>query len=386
MKRHSSGPDAGRSSRSSAEAADRRVLEENAALRRQVRQMVGEAQRNESALRRFQSLELDLLGSESLASLLTLLMLDAPRRCEWDGVSLFLLDPQYEIRRLLGQTGWESAVSSELVFVDTPERLDALHGRRCSPRLGLYLPSRHDDLFRMMEGPVASVALLPIRRHGRLFGSYNLGSYSPDRFPRNAASDFLHHLGAVIAACLEIGVTRDRLQHLGLADALTGINNRRFFNQRLPEEIARASRGGAPLSCLFIDVDHFKHFNDRYGHQAGDHVLREVAELVRSLLRRSDILARYGGEEFAALLPETNLHSAAVISERVRDKIASARFAVSGDVAASVTVSIGVATLDPDASDPEPATLGIRLVEAADRGVYRAKRDGRNRVFIQPLG
>jgi diguanylate cyclase (GGDEF)-like protein len=233
---------------------------------------------------------------------------------------------------------------------------------------------------------VASVALLPIRRHGRLFGSYNLGSSSPARFPRNAASDFLHHLAAVIAACLEIGVTRDRLRHLGLADALTGVNNRRFFDQRLPEEIARACRGGFPLSCLFIDVDYFKNFNDRYGHQAGDHALRGVAELVRSLLRRSDILARYGGEEFAALLPETGQDAAAVISERVRSRIESARFAVAGGLNAAVTVSIGVATLDRDMSDPESAGLGVRLVQAADRGVYRAKTGGRNRVVIQPLG
>ena len=365
----------------SVNCAHQDTLTENQTLRRQLRQMVSEAQRNESALKRFQSLEIDLLGCESLPALLTLLMRDARTRCDWDRVSLFLHDPEHEIRRLLDQVSWETAGFPDLVLADGPQRLDALHGRSRAPRLGPFQPGRHGDLFQMTGAPVASVALLPIVRHGRLFGSYNLGSSSRDRFSRNAGSDFLHHLSAVIAVCLEMTVVRDRLQHLGLADALTGVNNRRFFNQRLPEEIARAQRAGTPLSCLFIDVDHFKRFNDSHGHQAGDQALRAVAQLVRSLLRRSDVLARYGGEEFAAILPEACEEEAAEIAERVRGGVEAARLVVGDGPAVSVTVSIGMATLHPDVPVSEPTGLGNRLVEAADRGVYRAKSEGRNRVI-----
>jgi diguanylate cyclase (GGDEF)-like protein len=369
----------------STQAACHAVLEENDALRRQVQRMVGEAQRNERSLRRFQSLELDLLGSESLASMLMLLTLDAPRRCEWDRVSLFLHDAEYEVRRLLHQDHWEPVDSTDLVFLDTPERLEILHQRGRGPRLGPYQSSLHGDLFGASGAPVTSIALLPVIRHGRLFGSYNLGSYRADRFPHDAGRDFLHHLAAVIAVCLEIAITRDRLQHLGLADALTGANNRRYFEQRLPEEVARAQRSGSPLSCLFIDIDHFKRLNDTYGHRVGDQALRGVGKLMRASLRRGDVLARYGGEEFSVLLPQTSEDAAALVSERLRNEVASARFAGGGGRSVSITVSIGVATLNPPVVHSEPNSLGALLVEAADRGLYRAKAGGRNRVILQPM-
>lgn len=358
---------------------------ENQALRRQLRHLISEAAHNERSLRRFQSLEIDLLGCGSLPSLLALLLHEARERCDWDRVSLFLHDPEYEIRRLLEQGGYDPAAFPDLVFVESPERLQALHDHRRLPRLGPFLPGRHADLFHLSGEPAASVALLPLERGGRLFGSLNLGSRSRDRFPRDAGSDFLRHLAAIVSVCLETAVSRERLQHLGLTDALTDVNNRRFFDQRLPEEIARAQRAGGALSCLFIDVDHFKCFNDAHGHQAGDEALRAVAGLVRALLRRSDVLARYGGEEFAVILPQAGREEALEIAERVREHIAAAPVAIGDGGEASVTVSIGVATLAP-AMPGDPAALGARLVEAADRGVYAAKAAGRNRVVLQGEG
>jgi diguanylate cyclase (GGDEF)-like protein len=356
---------------------------ENQALRRQLRHLLGEAAHNERSLRRFQSLEIELLGCVSLPALLALLLNEAPVRCDWDRVSLFLHDPDYEIRRLLEQGGCDPADFPDLVFVDGPERLHALHAHRRLPRLGPILPGRHADLFHLGGEPAASVALLPLERGGRLFGSLNLGSLNRDRFPRSAGSDFLHHLAAIVSVCLEMAVSRERLQHLGLTDALTGVNNRRFFDQRLPEEIARAQRTGGALSCLFIDVDHFKRFNDSHGHQAGDEALRAVAGLVRTLLRRSDVLARYGGEEFAAILPQAGRDEALEIAERVRERIAAEPVAIGDGGEVCVTVSIGVATLIAADLPGDPAALGARLVETADRGVYAAKAAGRNRVVSQ---
>ncbi len=317
--------------------------------------------------------------------MLMLLTHDAPRRCDWDRVSLLLHDPEYEIRRLLDQDQQEPADSTGTVFLDTPKRLKDLHRRGTGPRLEPYKMGRHGDLFGAGEPPVASVALLPVLRHGRLFGSYNLGSYRADRFPPDAGHDFLHHLAALIAACLEIAITRDQLRHLGLADGLTGVNNRRYFEQRLPEEIARAQRSGSPLSCLLIDIDHFKRLNDSFGHGVGDQALRRVAKLIRASLRRSEVLARYGGEEFSVLLPQTNADAAVLIAERLRHEVASTRFTFEGGHSISITVSIGVATHDPALDYPRANSLGVMLVQAADRGLYRAKGDGRNRVVLHPL-
>jgi diguanylate cyclase (GGDEF)-like protein len=300
-------------------------------------------------------------------------------------VSLFLHDPELEIRRLLEQLGAEPAALGDLVFVDRPARLESLFGRRRAPRLGPFLPGAHADLFPVTDQSLASVALLPLDREGRLFGSYNLGSLRRERFPREAGSDFLRHLAAIVGVCLEMAVTRERLNHLGLTDALTGVNNRRFFDQRLPEEIARAQRAGSAVSCLFIDVDHFKRLNDSYGHQAGDRALRAVAELVRESLRRSDVLTRYGGEEFAAILPQAGLQDATEIAERVRERVAEAHLRIGEAELVSVSVSIGVATLDAWPPGAEPDDVGAQLVEAADRGVYRAKAAGRNQVVAELL-
>jgi two-component system, cell cycle response regulator len=120
------------------------------------------------------------------------------------------------------------------------------------------------------------------------------------------ATNFIEWLAAVASVCLENVANNERLKHIGLTDALTGVHNRRYFDQRLREEVDRALRKGQPLSCLLVDVDHFKHVNDKHGHLIGDAVLREVAEQIKDQLRLSDAMARYGGEEFAVLLVQTD--------------------------------------------------------------------------------
>lgn len=165
-----------------------------------------------------------------------------------------------------------------------------------------------------------------------------------------------------------------RLSSAASKDALTGVANRRHFDERLAGEGASARRHSRPLSMLFVDVDHFKKVNDTYGHATGDQVLRSVAEALAAGLRREDTLFRYGGEEFAVLARETHLPGAVVLGERLRRQVEAARIQVPGVAAPlQVTVSVGVAELGPDMSDQA-------LLEAADRCVYTAKRSGRNRV------
>jgi len=168
------------------------------------------------------------------------------------------------------------------------------------------------------------------------------------------------------------------LIRLSARDALTGVANRRSFEQRLEEEWRRASRDSAPLSLLMIDLDHFKAYNDRYGHQAGDECLQVITQDMKVRLRRpGDFLARYGGEEFVVLLPDTYVRGAAVVAEDLRRRTMA--LALEHDAspdAQVVTLSIGVAEALPSSEGAGPAAL----VAAADRALYDAKRGGRNRV------
>lgn len=158
-------------------------------------------------------------------------------------------------------------------------------------------------------------------------------------------------------------------------DALTGVFNRRYLERRLTEEVASARRYGLPFSILLLDVDHFKEINDEHGHQAGDHVLITLGEVVADELRESDILARYGGEEFLVIAPQTALLGAADIAERVRKRIESHDFKLPGKPGGiRVTASIGVASLGEGVDNRE------KLIHAADENLYRAKQAGRNRV------
>ncbi|KAA0687240.1 diguanylate cyclase [Azospirillum brasilense] len=169
----------------------------------------------------------------------------------------------------------------------------------------------------------------------------------------------------------------DLLRTLSFADGLTGIANRRRFDEVLLREWRRCGRVQLPLSLIMLDVDQFKPYNDHYGHQAGDECLRAVAQfLAEQVMRPGDLIARYGGEEFVCLLPETDEDGAVQVAERLRQTVADRRLphAVS-HVADHVTISLGVAT-----ARPMPDDTPDRLTQLADGLLYEAKRAGRNRV------
>jgi diguanylate cyclase (GGDEF)-like protein len=184
----------------------------------------------------------------------------------------------------------------------------------------------------------------------------------------------------VIAAQVSLALGRIKfiatLQTLSVTDALTGIANRRHWDWRLAEEIARAQRYRYPVAVLMVDIDHFKRVNDTHGHQVGDEVLRQVAERLRSTLRRTDFLARYGGEEFGIIAPQTALEAAKVLAERLRRAIAREPIQVNNELSIPLTISVGVAVF------PDHAQNESDLVAAADAALYRAKQDGRNCVRV----
>lgn len=352
---------------------------DNQLLRQQLEEFMIQARQNERKLRRFQTLELRLIGINSLCELMETLLYPDYSTFKWDMVTLILLDPEYEIQRILKSQNHKLLEHPTLMFATERNALENLYPSSLFPLLGPYKPRRHAVLFPGRRRP-ASVALLPLVRHGRLIGSLNLGSFSTNRFVRGVRTDFFEHLGAVVAICLENAVNHERLKHQGLTDTLTAVNNRRFFDQRLAEEMAAAKRDCHTLTCLLLDVDHFKQVNDRYGHQVGDRVLMEVATLIRAQLRGNDVLARYGGEEFAALLAQTGPAAANEVAERIRGSIAARRFELADGEPFRVTISIGIATFDP-AADPRFQSMeGSYLIGQADKALYQAKAEGRNKV------
>jgi two-component system cell cycle response regulator len=183
----------------------------------------------------------------------------------------------------------------------------------------------------------------------------------------------------------ELHVTRKKLEEQSITDALTGLRNRRFFDERLHEEFGRAQRYSDPVSLIMLDLDHFKRVNDRFGHQTGDLVLRESAGLLRGSLRDPDIPARYGGEEFAVILPKTHVQGALAVAERVWRAIGNKVFRHSvGDgpgsappVELRVTVSIGIAFFPS-----KDITTADLLVKFADEALYQAKNSGRNSICL----
>jgi diguanylate cyclase (GGDEF)-like protein len=169
------------------------------------------------------------------------------------------------------------------------------------------------------------------------------------------------------------------LQALAVLDELTGVANRRFFNAILTQEWGRAMRDVLPLSLVLIDIDHFKYYNDHYGHPGGDECLRRVAGALKPMAKRpGDCVARYGGEEFAVILPHTATQGALAVAEQARARVQELALPhAASPVSGQVTLSLGVVT-----AVPERRTTPAMLVAAADQALYEAKRSGRNQVRV----
>lgn len=173
----------------------------------------------------------------------------------------------------------------------------------------------------------------------------------------------------------ELEQAKERLRQLAITDGLTGLYNHRYLKEHLEQELYRASRHLSEVSAVMIDIDHFKKYNDTYGHPAGDALLSAVARLLKENIRKIDIAARYGGEEFCLVLAETNKAAAVVVAEKMRKLVELSQFQPQeARVNGRVTISLGVATF------PDDATSMNDLIAIADRRLYHAKQGGRNQV------
>lgn len=183
----------------------------------------------------------------------------------------------------------------------------------------------------------------------------------------------------ILAQQFLIGIRRAilyrKVQGLTITDSLTQVFNRRYFLERVSEEVDRSKKFKYSFSFLMIDIDHFKEFNDNYGHLVGDAILREISKTIKENIRQIDFMGRYGGEELSVILTETDKAQAAVACERIRKAIESRRFTVY-DEDLKATISIGISTFPDDATDT------AALIERADKALYQAKQTGRNRVCV----
>lgn len=372
-------------------------------LRKQLKALVTQAQNNELKLQKLQQQELLFISSESLPQLIDVVLQQYRKEYELDYVSILLIDPDYEIRHIVEFMSPGLLKLPTLIFANnhialenviiaqtqgdnptpSPDVQKTLFPNfKNEPYLGKCSPECRKILFPSIHQEAASVAIVPLIRNNKLIGSLNLASYDCSRFIAGSGTDLVKRLSGILAVCIENAINNEKLKLLGLTDALTGIHNRRYFMQRLEEEVVRGLRQHIPVSCLFIDIDHFKAFNDLYGHAVGDEVLRYVADLIKQQMRMSDVLARYGGEEFAVLLSNTDTHLAQEIAERIRSTISDAILSVksiSDDL--NVTVSIGCTTMfNTDISNI--TLLGETLLNAADHALYASKGAGRNCINV----
>jgi diguanylate cyclase (GGDEF)-like protein len=363
-------------------ATARDLAAENEVLRARMAELVASAARNNEIMCRHQAFDLDIVGAGSFPELVGTIFRTLPRISDLDIVTLSLVDPDADIHTVMFKLGVDFDQLPGLVFVDHADSLDfgAPAEGVPHPSMGAYAPAAHRGAFPHPPAGLASVALVPLLRNKRLIGSLNLGSRDPGRFTPQLGTDFIEHMASIIAICLENVISNEMLKYIGLTDALTGVYNRRYIDRRLVEEIARARRQQYRISCMYIDIDHFKQVNDSVGHQAGDEVLREVAARIKAELRMSDALGRFGGEEFVVLLIDAGLDSASLVANRIRASVAERPVDLPNGDAVSVSVSIGVATLDDFERDHAIEGVAQQLVAQADSALYQAKESGRNRV------
>lgn len=341
-------------------------------------------QDNEKIWAGFRFIEISLIGTRDLSELLSVLRDSVYEAFDGiDAVSVTCFDENFQMAHVLERTG--AADLPDCIFHRIePKALEELFSNFTHPMLGHSNEAIQAHLFPRFEGKLGSVACAPLVLHNRLIGCFNQGSVDENHFSGEAATDLLQHLAAVLAICIDNTLVHEKLKEDGLTDPLTRLSNRRFFERRMHEEVERWQRHGKPLASLLVDLDHFKQVNDHYGHQAGDIVLQAVAHELGAELRASDVIARFGGEEFVMLLPDTDMDEANEIAARLRCRIEALVWEDTVPGLESVTASFGIACLEADFKlDVQEASTW--LLEMADKALYQAKADGRNRVVCYTL-
>jgi len=268
-------------------------------------------------------------------------------------------------------TSWGSGRAPDTTL--TPDECWAL--RLGSPH---FVPRTRAIRCRHVHENTESYVCMPVQGQGQVLGLLHIAVEVSPRSMRPArdAEQRLRAMTDRVGPALANLKLRDALRELALRDGLTGLYNRRYLEDALNRELHRAQRNSKPVSVVMIDIDGFKHFNNKYGHDAGDFVLSALARAITKSIRPSDIACRYGGEELAVVLPEANLEWARKCAEQMRFAIRDTNLSHLGQSLPAPTASFGVAVY------PANGTKPADLLKAADQALYRAKLEGRDRVCV----
>lgn len=348
------------------EKLHQKLQRENQALKEQLEEIFGIAKENQQIQDHFEALERKILKSRSVEEMAHVIVKEIKKRFQVDHVTVCLAMDSKDVLR---KTQGDSKASKGSLHIVEPEVLKrALPKRIRGPMLKGRVAKGPNPFFSEKEMlAIRSKAIVPLFLSKELIGTLNLGSRDAGRYAKDKGTDFLRRLGCKMSLAMDSILSHQRLLELSVTDQLTGISNRRHFDESLSREVERSQRYGACLACMVTDLDGFKDINDRYGHQTGDEALRHVARILRENSRRQDVVARYGGDEFAVLLPHTSLNAAVQTAEKYTVQLEQNPFNHQGEML-PLRLSIGIAAI------PETKVeLPEDLVKEADRRLFVSK-------------
>lgn len=363
------------------------IYKENRLLRRKLDNLLRQARTNEQKQGLFDSFGFEVIGASTPAQLRDLLLFQMQARFQLQDVVLCIVDYDKDTERLFYGYDEEARLIFEnnLIILDVEEDQEKVQSLSFYPLLG---PKVLKNYHWLVEGlgdneHFQSAALLPLIRSERVIGAILLISGDYNRYQSSHATDFLQKLSAMAAVAIENCLNQQRLKEIGYQDVLTQAYNRRYFDLRFRDEIERSLRKQESLACMFLDVDFFKNVNDTHGHHIGDLVLMRMVSIIKEQVRACDIVARYGGEEFVVALPATSVEVAKEVAERLRVTVNSEVHNFY-EKQLSITISIGIAILaQPVGVDHTDSDAIARdMLERADKALYCAKQNGRNRVVV----
>jgi len=270
-----------------------------------------------------------------------------------------------------GELPGESPVHSHLKVVHNARLCRALRsGRKFIVR---DVESDYRCQYEEISQERGSYACFPVITGSTVLGWIHVINYNKDHFTEELCSTIESYINTVAPAINSIRLLNTH-RRMSILDPLTGLYNRRFLDEVLERQIAIAERYEQPLSIIMIDIDNFKAFNDSHGHAFGDNALKLVSKIIPMSVRESDTVARYGGEEFIVVLPNTELHYACLLAEKLRAAVEQCTITGKNGVSEGVTISLGVS------SYPSMAGTMKELIESADNALYQSKMNGRNMV------
>jgi diguanylate cyclase (GGDEF)-like protein len=281
-------------------------------------------------------------------------------------------------------TYWGKSLSGEKTFI--PEDCRALRGGK----MHITVDSSSESCCRHLSGAAGTSSLcVPLLSQGETLGMLHLQQHTsrgsiPTKTVFDESSEGINEevqqLATTVAEYLALALAniklRDSLKQQAIRDPLTGLFNRRYMEETLSREISRAERYRTPLGIIMVDLDHFRRFNNTFGHDAGDMVLQDIGKFLQNNIRKEDVACRYGGEEFTLILPGASLDVTQKRAETLREKIQHLQIYYNNKLLDSITLSLGVAIF------PEHGSTGEAVIQAADVALYNAKHGGRNQVAV----